>query len=64
MRRAPARVIFRRPSFVEQRYVLTTRLFRQDGEIVAIGALHGADKVANRDEGRARVLLRFEGRLA
>ena len=44
--------------------MLTTRLFRQDGEIVAIGAFHGADKVANRDEGRARVLLRFEGRLA
>ena len=59
-----ARVIFRRPSFVEERYALTIRLFRRDREIVALGAFYGADEVANRDEGRARVFLRFEGRLA
>jgi hypothetical protein len=58
-----ARVIFRRPSFVGQRYILTIRLFRRDLEIVALGAFCGVDERGDPDEGRARVLLRFEGRL-
>jgi hypothetical protein len=58
-----ARVIFRRPSFVGQRYALTIRLFRRDAEIVALGAFHGADDGVA-DDNRAAVYLRFEGRLA
>jgi len=59
-----ARVIFRRPSFVGQRYALTIRLFRRDAEIVALGAFHGADDASIADDSRAAVYLRFEGRLA
>jgi hypothetical protein len=58
-----ARVIFRRPSFVGQRYTLTIRLFRRDPEIVALGTFRGLDDRGDPDEDRARVLLRFEGRL-
>ncbi len=59
-----ARVIFRRPSFVGQRYALTIRLFRRDAEIVALGAFHGSDDAGIADDSRAAVYLRFEGRLA
>jgi hypothetical protein len=58
-----SQVIFRRPSFVGQRYTLTIRLFRRDLDIVALGAFHGTDELASTGEDRARVLLRFEGRL-
>ncbi|HXP73613.1 MAG TPA: hypothetical protein VN823_05655 [Stellaceae bacterium] len=59
-----ARVIFRRPSFVGQRYALRLRLFRRDAEIVALGAFHGADDGGSSDDIRASVYLRFDGRLA
>lgn len=59
-----ARVIFRRPSFVGQRYALRLRLFRRDAEIMALGAFHGTDDGASSDDSRASVYLRFDGRLA
>jgi hypothetical protein len=59
-----ARVIFRRPSFIGQRYVLRIRLFRREAETVALGALHAADEGRLDDDARASVFLRFEGRLA
>jgi len=59
-----ARVIFRRPSFVGQRYALTIRLFRRDGDIVGLGALHQDDGGTGADDSRASVYLRFDGRLA
>ena len=55
------RIIFRRPSFVGQRYVLDIRLHRRHAEIVALGAFREADEAA--DAGRPAVLLRFDGRL-
>ena len=59
-----ARVIFRRPSFVGQRYVLAVRLFRRDAELVGLGAFHSAEGGDLGNDGRAAVYLRFEGRLA
>ena len=59
-----ARVVFRRPSFIGQRYLLRIRLFRREAETVALGAFHGADDGAIADDARASVFLRFEGRLA
>jgi len=59
-----ARVIFRRPSFVGQHYVLTVRLFCRNADIVALGAFHGADEGQNENDGRAAVYLRFDGRLS
>ena len=58
-----ARIIFRRPSFVGQSYILGIRLHRRDDDIVALGAFHDAavDPLAN--AGQAAVFLRFEGRL-
>jgi hypothetical protein len=59
-----ARVIFRRPSFVGQRYSLSLRLFRRGAEIVALGAFHGEEAAPVEDDSRASVFLRFEGRLS
>jgi hypothetical protein len=59
-----ARVIFRRPSFIGQPYVLGIRLHRRDDEIVALGALHDAGADAFAQAGRPAVYLRFEGRLS
>jgi len=59
-----ARAIFRRPSFVGQRYRLRIRLFRREAETVALGAFHAAEDGATADDARASVFLRFEGRLA
>jgi hypothetical protein len=59
-----ARVIFRRPSFIGQRYTLRLRLFRRGPDTVALGAFHGADGGPIQDDARASVFLRFEGRLA
>jgi hypothetical protein len=58
-----ARVIFRRPSFVGERYTLRLRLFRREAETVALGAFHAADEGSIEDDTRASVFLRFEGRL-
>lgn len=58
-----ARVIFRRPSFVGQRYVLTIRVFRRGADIVALGAFHQDADGAGADDSRASVYLRFDGRL-
>ena len=58
-----ARVIFRRPSFVGQHYLLRLRLFRRDAETIALGAVHRPDETDD-DNGRASVFLRFEGRLS
>jgi hypothetical protein len=57
-------VIFRRPSFVGQRYALGIRLFRRDTDIVALGAFHVGDDAPVAGDSRAAVYLRFEGRLA
>ena len=59
-----ARAIFRRPSFVGQRYTLRLRLFRRDAETLALGAFHASEDGAIADDARASVFLRFEGRLA
>jgi hypothetical protein len=59
-----ARAIFRRPSFIGQRYTLRLRLFRRGPDTVALGAFHGADGGPIQDDARASVFLRFEGRLA
>ncbi|HEV3174430.1 MAG TPA: hypothetical protein VGZ72_00490 [Stellaceae bacterium] len=59
-----ARVIFRRPSFVGQRYALGIRLFHRDTDIVALGAFHAGDDAPVAGDSRAAVYLRFEGRLA
>ena len=59
-----ARVIFRRPSFVGQRYILRVTLFRRNAETVALGAFHSADVNSITDDARASVFLRFEGHLA
>ncbi len=60
-----ARVIFRRPSFVGQRYALNIRVFRRDADIVGLGAFHQADGAEDgNDDSRASVYLRFDGRLA
>jgi hypothetical protein len=59
-----ARVIFRRPSFVGERYALAIRLFRRDDHIVALGALHRGDDGSINDDKRSSVFLRFEGRLS
>jgi hypothetical protein len=58
-----ARVIFRRPSFVGQSYVLDIRLHRRCNEIVALGAFHDAAEDPFANVARAAVFLRFEGRL-
>jgi hypothetical protein len=57
-----ARVIFRRPSFIAQAYRLGIRLFRRDGEVVALGAFHGGDSTPTEAD-RASVLMRFDGRI-
>ena len=59
-----ARVIFRRPSFVGQRYRLRVKLFRRDADVVALGAFHGPDESPIGNEKRAAVFLRFEGKLS
>lgn len=58
-----ARVIFRRPSFVGQRYVLPIKLFRRDRDIVALGAFQSGNDDSVNDESRSSVFLRFEGQL-
>jgi hypothetical protein len=58
-----ARVIFRRPSFVGQRYVLPIKLFRRDSDIVALGAFQSGNDDPVNDDSRSSVFLRFEGRL-
>jgi hypothetical protein len=60
---ARARVIFRRPSFVAQPYRLGIRLFRRNGEVVAIGAFHGGDSTPAAAD-RASVFMRFDSRIA
>jgi hypothetical protein len=57
-----ARVIFRRPSFVGQNYLLQLRLFCRGIDTIALGAVHPADESGD-DHNRASVFLRFEGRL-
>jgi len=57
-------VIFRRPSFVGQRYTLTIRLFRRGADIAALGAFHHEDAQGAADDSRASVYLRFDGRWA
>jgi hypothetical protein len=57
-----ARVIFRRPSFIGQRYDLRIRLFRRDADVVALGTFHSGDAPPAEDE-RASVFMRFEGTL-
>jgi hypothetical protein len=59
-----SRVIFRRPSFVGQRYTLSIKLYRRGLDIVALGAFYGADDPTRASEDGARVLLRFDGRLS
>jgi hypothetical protein len=58
------RVIFRRPSFIGQRYRLGVRLYRQDAATVALGALHNGVDDPFGDDARASVFLRFDGRLS
>ena len=55
-----ARVIFRRPSFIGQRYDLKIRLFRREAEVIALGAFHSDDAGAAKDH-RASVFMRFDG---
>jgi hypothetical protein len=59
-----ARIIFRRPSFVGQAYVLGVRLYRRGDDIAALGVFQpdGQDHLAN--PSRAAVFLRFDGALA
>jgi hypothetical protein len=59
-----ARVIFRRPSFIGQRYRLRVRLFRRDADILALGAFHAGEQEPAESDDRAAVFLRFEGRLS
>ncbi len=63
---APLRtqVIFRRPSFIGERYALGVRVYRRDAEIVALGAFHNRGEDPFGNDGRAAVFLRFEGRLS
>jgi hypothetical protein len=56
-----ARMIFRRPSFVGQRYAFGVRLYRRGDAIVALGALHNAGEVPFTGPERPAVYLRFEG---
>ena len=58
-----ARVIFRRPSFIGQRWAFGIRLHRRGDDLVALGALHDAETDPFGEAGRAAVFLRFEGRL-
>jgi len=59
-----ARIIFRRPSFIGQAYVLGVRLYRRGDDVAALGAVQrdGEDPLAN--PSRAAVFLRFDGGLA
>jgi hypothetical protein len=59
---ARARVIFRRPSFVGERYCLNIRLYRRESEVVTLGAFHNGDAMPAEDD-RAAVFMRFEGRI-
>lgn len=59
---ARARVIFRRPSFVGERYCLNIRLYRRESEVVTLGAFHNGDAMPAEDD-RASVFMRFEGRI-
>lgn len=54
-----SRVIFRRPSFVGERFSVRCRLFRRADEYIALGSYHKIDSGGTRDE-RPTVLLRFE----
>ena len=58
-----ARVIFRRPFFVGQNYVLNVRLHRRNDGIVALGAFHDAAADPLASAAQAAVFLRFDGRL-
>lgn len=56
-------VIFRRPSFVGQRYHLRVRTFRRGETILSLAAFHPEGQSDDSDE-RASVYLRIEGKLA
>ena len=55
-----ARVIFRSPSLVAERYQLRARLFQQQQHLVAIGSFH-RERAGGADD-RPAAVLRFEGR--
>jgi hypothetical protein len=57
-----ARVIFRRPSFVGERYCLNIRLYHRDSEVITLGAFHSGDGMTAEDD-RASVFMRFEGKI-
>jgi hypothetical protein len=56
-----ARVIFRRPSLVGERYELRCALFRQDDKLMALGSYHSV--VAGNADDRPACFLRFEAEL-
>ena len=59
-----ARIIFRRPSFVGQAYVLDVRLYRCDDDITALGIFQPDGQGHRTDPSGAAVFLRFDGALA
>ena len=58
-----ARMIFRRPSFVGQRYVFGVRLYRRGDAIIGLGAFRASGEDPLTGYRQASVVLRFEGRL-
>jgi hypothetical protein len=57
-----ARVIFRRPSFVGERYCLNIRQYHRGSEVITLGAFHSGDGMTAEDD-RASVFMRFEGKI-
>ena len=56
-------MIFRRPYFVGQRYILRVQLYRRDNDIVALGAFDEERVDSGENAARAAVYLRFEGKI-
>ena len=54
-----SQVIFRRPSFVGERFTVRCRLFRRADDFIALGSFHKIDPAGARDE-RPSVVLRLE----
>ena len=54
-----SRVIFRKPSFVGERFIVRCRLFRRADEIFALGSFHKVDPEGAKDK-HPSVVLRIE----
>lgn len=57
-----ARIIFRRPSFVGERFVLRCRLYRRQADLLALGSYHKLAATGGVEE-RPSVVLRFDAEL-